>query len=104
MIAVQIEHWSLGSGGARKIIAAMVIANQGLDESGVTFRYAGELHHLAVPELGISAGEQSVEVVGHDCRAGIWKLIHRVLSAALVDHRGDREVPIRTDDPGDGAP
>jgi len=108
MIAVQIELWPLGSGEDRKIIAAMVIENRGLDESGISYRYAAELHHAAEPRLKISAGEKSVEIVGHDRRDTVWKLMYRVLSAMLAAE-GDqtaigRPIGDRADDLGGDAP
>jgi len=108
MIAVQVELWPFGSQEDRKIIAAMVIENLGLDESGLCYRYAAELHHTADPALQISAGEQSVEIVGHDRREAVWKLIHRVLSAALAEDGSeeivDSSVGERTGGQDDGAP
>lgn len=84
MIVVQVELWPLGSGEDRKVIAAMLIENCGLDESGTTYRYTGELHHKGDPALHISAGEQIVEIVGHDRRNPVWELIHTVLSTAVA--------------------
>ena len=97
MIAVQVELWPLGAGEDRKMIAAMVIENLGLDESGNSYRYAAELHHTADVALQISAGEQSVEIVGHYRRDTVWKLIHRVLSTALAE-----DGPEATADPPNG--
>jgi hypothetical protein len=107
MIAVQVELWPLGSGEDRKIIAGMVIENRGLDESRLSYRYAAELHHTGDPVLQISAGEQSVEIVGHDRRDTIWKLIHRVLSEALAEDGSqeiaDRPIDKRAGGQDDGA-
>ncbi|MBB5711866.1 hypothetical protein [Sphingomonas xinjiangensis] len=106
MIAVQVELWPLGYSEDRKIIAAMVIENCGLDDSGISYRYAAELHHTGDPALQISAGEQSTEIVGHDRRDTVWKLINRVLSAAIAKD-GDRSATDGlsgdpADDSGDG--
>lgn len=86
MIAVQVELWPLGYERHRKIIASMVIENRGLDDSGVSYRYAAELHNAADSVLQISAAEQSLEICGHDRHDAIWTLIHRVLSAALAEN------------------
>lgn len=86
MIAVQVELWPLGSERPRKTIASMVIENRGLDSSGISYRYAAELHHTADPVLQISAVEQSIEICGHHRQDAIWTLIHRVLSAALAEN------------------
>lgn len=102
MIAVQVELWPLGSGEDRKIIAAMVIENRGLDESGIAYRYAAELHHTGDPALEITAGEQSVEVVGHDRHDTIWKLIHRALSAALAEDLIQERAAPPIDEPAGG--
>lgn len=94
MIAVQVELWPLGTGEDRKIIAAMAIENLGLDESGMSYRYAAELHHIADPQLRISAGEQSVEIAGHNRLDSVWHLMHRVLTAALAEQGRTASRPI----------
>ena len=90
MIAVQIELWPLGSGERRKIIAAAVIENRGLDESGIGYRYLAELHQTAEASLQIPALEQIVEISGFDREQSIWHLLHQVLSAALADAPGKK--------------
>ncbi len=90
MIAVQIELWPFGSVEGRRIIAAAVIENRGLDESGIGYRYLAELHQTAEASLQIPALEQIVEISGFDREQSIWHLLHQVLSAALADAPGKK--------------
>lgn len=85
MIVVRVELWPFGLSKDRRVIADATIQNRGSRDAGSTYDYRAEVNGAGDVALAIVGSRAAVDIVGHDRRQSVWKLLYRVLSKTCND-------------------
>lgn len=81
MIVVYVELWPGGDQDRAQPIGSLAIANE--SNLSLLSNYSFEIDEAPAPALGVEPLKKQGQVLGHNRRQSVWKLIRRAIDAAF---------------------